>query len=243
MKRKKSIDIIASEAAFETLATFETLEQLNQSVRKYKENYELNKTEIAVLDILHRFSAKYKGVSFLCKNKIGELIGKSRRTIIRVCKRLETLGIIRQHEMKRSKDMQQTSNAIVIQPIVTQEERENVTPIKQDLAKTNKQNTKVRTQAPIKPSWIPSAFYEYLAYHFGSIRDIETYWRSVHAITYRMTNLTTEDKVEIGIESFNALKTKRRKLNKPIAYFVGTVKRKARQRYVINLSDEGFIIS
>jgi hypothetical protein len=154
----KKINIIASTEAFENLATFESIEQLNEAVRYYKR--ELNKTELAVLDQLHRYSAKYKGVSFLCKNKIAELIGKSRRTVIRVCHRLEALGIIRQVPMKRASDMQQTSNAIVIQPVtsnqiaevpkmeqrafslspngeplsanVTQEPSENVTPVRQN---------------------------------------------------------------------------------------------------------------
>lgn len=147
----KRIDIVASEATFETLETFETIEQLNETVREYKCKYKemLTNTEISVLDILHRYSAKYKGVSFLCKNTIGKLVGKSRRTIIRVCQRLEELGIIKQHAMKRASDMQQTSNAIVILPvprevenksqdaIVTQEPAENVTPVKPLPLKTN----------------------------------------------------------------------------------------------------------
>lgn len=154
----KRIDIVASEATFEKLGTFETIEQLNETVRNHKETQALNKTELAVLDLLHRYSAKYKGVSFLCKNTIGKLVGKSRRTIIRVCQRLEELGIIKQHAMKRASDMQQTSNAIVIQPAnvttslhseakipdvgeneahVTQEPAENVTPKRQTPIKTN----------------------------------------------------------------------------------------------------------
>lgn len=128
----KKINVVACAEAFENLSTFESIEQLNEAVRYYKR--ELNKTELSVLDLLHRYSAKYKGVSFLCKNKIAELIGKSRRTVIRVCQRLEALGIIRQVPMKRASDMQQTSNAIVIQPVVTQEVSENVTPVRQNLS-------------------------------------------------------------------------------------------------------------
>jgi DNA-binding Lrp family transcriptional regulator len=116
---KKSITIIASEETYQNLSTFKDITELNEAVRSYKEQFadQLNKTQVAVLDVLHRYSAKYKGVSFLSKNKIGELIGKSRITIIRACKGLEALGIIKQFEMKRSSDMQQTSNAIVIQPV------------------------------------------------------------------------------------------------------------------------------
>jgi hypothetical protein len=138
----KKINIIASAEVFENLSTFESIEQLNETVREYNCQYKeiLTNTELALLDVLHRYSAKYKGVSFMCKNKIAELIGRSRRTVIRLCQRLEALDIIRQVPMKRASDMQQTSNAIVIQPVkvvdvdhnVTQEVRENVTPVKQN---------------------------------------------------------------------------------------------------------------
>jgi hypothetical protein len=149
----KKITIIASAESFENLATFESIEQLNETVREYKCQFKetLTNTELALLDILHRYSAKYKGVSFMCKNKIAELIGKSRRTVIRLCQRLEALGIIRQVPMKRASDMNQTSNAIIIQPVksddvvvfenrptsddsanVTQEPAENVAPVRQN---------------------------------------------------------------------------------------------------------------
>ncbi|YCA46511.1 helix-turn-helix domain-containing protein (plasmid) [Bacillus sp. JZ8] len=116
---KKAIEIIANEDTYKNLSTFKNIDQLNKTVRAHKETFndELNKTQIAVLDLLHRYSAKYTGVSFLTKNKMANLLGKSRRTIIRACQALESLNIIKQHEMKRRSDMQQTSNAIVIQPI------------------------------------------------------------------------------------------------------------------------------
>ncbi|USK70185.1 helix-turn-helix domain-containing protein [Peribacillus asahii] len=134
---KKRIEIIATAKSFANLATFKTMNQLNEAVRHYKRLFadELNKTELAVLDLLAQYSCKYPGVSFLRKTKLGELIGKSRRTMIRVCKRLEALGIIRQYEMKRTSDMQQTANAIVIQAPVTQEQAESVTPKNSDSLK------------------------------------------------------------------------------------------------------------
>jgi DNA-binding Lrp family transcriptional regulator len=130
--------LLASEETYRNLSSFESVDQLNESIRKHSAN--LTGTMAAVLDVLSRHSCKYPGVSFLTKTNIGKLVGKSRRTIIRVCQRLEEQGIIRQYEMKRSSDMQQTSNAIVILPVkicdvaqnqapVTQAPSENVTPI------------------------------------------------------------------------------------------------------------------
>lgn len=120
---KRRIEIVACTESYQNLSSFDSIEQLNETVRAYKEKLQgmLNKTELAVLDQLHRYSAKYKGVSFLTKNHIAELVGRKRRTIVYICNRLEELGVIKQLEMKRTSDMRQTSNAIVIQPI--QEEK------------------------------------------------------------------------------------------------------------------------
>jgi DNA-binding Lrp family transcriptional regulator len=127
---KQCISIVASEETYMNLKPFEDIKQLNKAVRTYKEQYqgELSKTAVSVLDILHRYAAKFTGVSFLTKNNIASMLGKSRRTIIRVCQQLEQLGIIRQYEMKRKSDMKQTSNAIVIQPI----QKENVTQVESE---------------------------------------------------------------------------------------------------------------
>ncbi|MGG1330468.1 HTH domain-containing protein [Bacillus tropicus] len=123
MKKKQAITIIASEETYENLASFQTIDELNDTVRAYKKQYanQLNKNQVAVLNHLHRYSAKYLGVSFRTKNHIAEALHISRRTVIRACQHLESLGIIKQLEMKRKSDMQQTSNAIMIQPIHTVE--------------------------------------------------------------------------------------------------------------------------
>jgi len=133
--RKQAITIISNEETFSNLQTFESVKELNKAVKYYKQKYqnELKKNDIRVLEHLRRYSCKYPGVSFQTKNNIAEALGLVRITIIRICKKLEKLGIIKQFEMKRKSDMRQTSNAIVIQPIpkkgnVTQEKSENVTP-------------------------------------------------------------------------------------------------------------------
>lgn len=95
----------------------QSIDQLNKSVRAHKRNHKLSDTERAVLDVLAQYSCKDVGKSWLAKSTIAQLVGKSRRTVIRVCNRLESLGIIRQYERKReSGDRRQTSNLIVIVP-------------------------------------------------------------------------------------------------------------------------------
>lgn len=133
---KKTIEFLACPETYKKLQLFSTCEELDASIFNHlkDENNRLTKTMIEVLKLIGRYSLKYMGVSFLSKNKIGELTGKSRRTVIRVCQKLEEFGMIRQYALKRKSDNQQTSNAIVILPHqqkqnVTQEKMQNVTPL------------------------------------------------------------------------------------------------------------------
>lgn len=122
---KKRIDVIASETSFHNLSTFKEVEELNKTVRTYRDTIRMSikRTDvqsklIALLEILKRHSCKYVGVSFLCKNRIAEKMEVSYKTVQRLMKKLVNLGMIRQVSMKRKKDMLQTANAIIIQPIV-----------------------------------------------------------------------------------------------------------------------------
>lgn len=254
MKRKKSIDIVASEATFETLGTFETLEGLNEAVRNHKESQELNNTELAVLDILHRYSAKFKGVSFLCKNTIGKLVGKSRRTIIRVCQRLEELGIIRQYAMKRASDMQQTSNAIVIHPAkiegvfvnephVTQEPAENVTPIRQPLAKTN---TVINNTYPdgVAPA-TPYAQFKNTVGYFVNVDETEfskltnkLYGIYLAQISYIRNCYKSNELLDCGIEAITTAfqATKRKPIRNMAGYYHGVLDRLLDRLYLEELT-------
>lgn len=212
-----------------------SIEELNETVREHKLRNQLSVTERAVLDILSQYSCKTIGESFLAKSTIADLVGKSRRTIIRVCNRLELLGIIQQHKrMRQTGDHRQTSNLIVILPVkscVTPECHSEEAP---SINSKTKNITKERTAA--KPAWIPAAFFGLLESHIDSVKEIEDYWRSVHATTYRM-DLPQHDKEQLAIHAFMAMKAKRRQLRKPIAFFTGVVKRMAQQRYVTGLFD------
>jgi hypothetical protein len=225
----KRIEIIANEIAFSNLATFENIDQLNETVRTYKRQLELNKTELAVLDLLHRYSAKYKGVSFLCKNKIGELIGKSRRTIIRVCQRLESLGVIRQLPMKRASDMQQTSNAIVIQPVksedvfvsVTQEPAETVTPIKQ--------NNSLKQKPYIHNTYLASPYVKFKDFVSNFVDDqkltSKLYGIYLAQSSYIRDVYDSGELFNIGLQALKTtfLATKRKKLRNITGYYHGTI--------------------
>jgi DNA-binding Lrp family transcriptional regulator len=128
---KKNIEIIAGETAYASLTSFETIDQLNQTVHQYKDminamelRQDLKRNLLTVMEYLKRHSCKFFGVSFKGKRKIAADLEMSDKTITRLCKRLEVLGFIKQYAMKRSSDMQQTSNAIVIQPAKTENVRQ-----------------------------------------------------------------------------------------------------------------------
>ena len=122
---KKRIDVIATKESFHNLSTFKKVEELNKTVRAYRDTIRMyiKRTDvqsklIALLEILKRHSCKYVGVSFLCKNSIADMMEVSYKTVQRLMTKLVDLGMVKQVAMKRTKDMLQTSNAIIIQPIV-----------------------------------------------------------------------------------------------------------------------------
>ncbi|MED3466574.1 helix-turn-helix domain-containing protein [Bacillus thuringiensis] len=132
MKKKPAITIIASIETYENLETFQTINELNDTMRAHKKQHKLNKTQLAVLHHLHQHSVKYLGVSFKSKKKIAEDLNISRRSVIRACQHLESLGIIKPLETKRKSDKRQTSNVIIIQPIIAEDQIVTPKPAKND---------------------------------------------------------------------------------------------------------------
>ncbi|OUB00995.1 cytosolic protein [[Bacillus thuringiensis] serovar konkukian] len=125
MMKKKRINVVAQEESYHNLATFTDVEELNKVVRTYRDvirssvkRADVQARLITLLEMLKRHSCKYVGVSFLCKNSIADMMEVSYKTIQRLMKKLVDLEMIKQVAMKRKKDMLQTSNAIIIQPIV-----------------------------------------------------------------------------------------------------------------------------
>ncbi|MHA2896127.1 cytosolic protein [Bacillus cereus] len=122
---KKRIDVIATKESFDNLSSFKNVEELNKTIRAYRDTIRMSikRTDvqsklITLLEILKCHSCKYVGVSFLCKNRIAKMMDVSYKTVQRLMNKLVDLEMITQVAMKRKKDMLQTSNAIIIQPII-----------------------------------------------------------------------------------------------------------------------------
>ncbi|MED2760735.1 helix-turn-helix domain-containing protein [Bacillus thuringiensis] len=233
MKKKQAITILASIETYENLVSFQNLKELNDTVRAYKEQFadRLNKNQLAVLNHLHTHSCKYFGISFKSKKKIAESLGISRRTVIRACQHLELLGIIKQLEMKRKSDMRQTSNIIVIQPIITKEEFVTEAPtktveichtkkittktLKQKIKDINKRNTNSTDTIPEKnvqqanfiAHWVPERFAFLASAYYSKAKTIQEFWRVVKQCN-RVVNHTTgetafdkEQELHIGVQA------------------------------------------
>ncbi|PFJ18187.1 cytosolic protein [Bacillus cereus] len=219
MEKKKSITIIAGNETYENLTTFKTIDELNKTVRAYKEKFtdQLNKTQLAVLNKLHNYSSKFFGVSFRTKKHIAEDLNISRRTVIRVCLHLESLGIIKQLKMKRKSDMRQTSNAIVIQPIIVEEQVVTQAPVKnEEKCHTNKTTTKTLKQnikdinkrnsnennttleknikeADFVAHWVPERFVSLVRSFYSDSKTIQELWKVVRQCN-KVTNFSTGNK-------------------------------------------------
>ncbi|MDP1421059.1 helix-turn-helix domain-containing protein [Peribacillus simplex] len=110
---KKRIDVIANEESYNNLSTFTDIEELNITVRVYRDTIRMSikRTDvqarlIALLEVLKRHIYKQIGVSYMCKNTIADKLEVSYKTVQRVMKKLEDLGMIRQstHEEKKRYD-------------------------------------------------------------------------------------------------------------------------------------------
>jgi hypothetical protein len=100
--------------------TFESKQELNHHVRQHEKanSNELTASQRDVLRFIARYSVKYSGASHLKASTIAEGTDKSERTIRRILKTLESLGIIARIKTTRPKSGGSGANIIVIQPFV-----------------------------------------------------------------------------------------------------------------------------
>ncbi|PGT62258.1 cytosolic protein [Bacillus cereus] len=221
MERKR-IDIVASKESFHNLSTFKEVEKLNKTIRTYRDNIRMSIKRtgaqsklITLLEILKRHSCKYVGVSFLCKNSIATMMEVSYKTVQRLMKKLVDLEMIKQVAMKRTKDMLQTSNAIIIQPIVEEVSDKvdakgptkcptiKTTPVslKQNIKDINKRNSNEDSNTPDEnieqanfvAHWVPERFVSLTSSFYSESKTIQELWKVVRQCN-KVTNFSTGDK-------------------------------------------------
>ncbi|KYD08030.1 helix-turn-helix domain-containing protein [Caldibacillus debilis] len=222
---------------------FKSIKDLNAAVAAHKRNHKLTKTEIAVLDVLARYSCKNIGKSWLAKNTIARLVGKSRRTVIRACNRLETLGIIRQYERRRETgDRRQTSNLIVIQPAA-------VTPAMshQEAQSRNVKNNYLHNTYAPQPQPNPSfydRFRNLIDSTLGNVdkRLIYRLYGVYKAHSTPLLRFEAFDRAKIETIGWQALKTaimatKRKKIRDLAGYFNGVLDRMLDRLYFDEITE------
>ncbi|HDR7393900.1 helix-turn-helix domain-containing protein [Bacillus toyonensis] len=219
---KKRIDVVANKEAFRNLSPFIELEELNKTIRTYRDNIRMSikRTDvqsklITLLEILKRHSCKYVGVSFLCKNSIAEKMEVSYKTVQRLMKKLVDLKMVKQVAMKRTKDMLQTSNAIIIQPIVEEVSdkvgiksptkcptiKTKPVSLKQNIKDINKRNSNENSntpeenieQADFVAHWVPERFVSLVSSFYHESKTIQELWKVVRQCN-RVINHETGDK-------------------------------------------------
>ncbi|MHB0799050.1 helix-turn-helix domain-containing protein [Bacillus thuringiensis] len=221
MERKR-IDVIATKESLHNLSSFKDVEELNKVVRTYRDvirtsvkRVDVQARLITLLDILKRHSCKYVGVSFLCKNSIADMIGVSYKTVQRLMKKLVDLEMIKQVAMKRKKDMLQTSNAIIIQPIVEEVSNKvaakspakcptiktKPVSLKQNIKDINKRNSNENSNiseenikdANFVAHWVPERFISLVGSFYSESKTIQELWKVVRQCN-KIINHTTGDK-------------------------------------------------
>ncbi|CCW08229.1 hypothetical protein [Bacillus sp. GeD10] len=219
---KKRIDVIATKESFHNLSSFKDVEELNKTIRTYRDNIRMSikRTDvqsklITLLEILKRHSCKYVGVSFLCKNSISDMMEVSYKTVQRLMKKLVDLEMIKQVAMKRKKDMLQTSNAIIIQPIVEEvsnkEDAKSPTKcptiktkpvsLKQNIKDINKRNSNENSNTPEEnieqanfvAHWVPERFVSLVSSFYSESKTIQELWKVVRQCN-KTINFSTGDK-------------------------------------------------
>ncbi|MBT2717571.1 helix-turn-helix domain-containing protein [Bacillus sp. ISL-57] len=208
---KKRIDVIANDESYNNLSSFTDIEELNKTVRVYRDiiRVDIKRTDvqsrlITLLELLKRHSCKQIGVSYMCKNTIAAKLEISYKTVQRLMKKLEDLGMIRQVPMKRKKDMMQTANAIIINPV--KDKMSGKTPVKLSkkcpaiktttfFLKQNIKNNKRKAvaqfshvdnslenslkQANFVAHWVPGVFSNLVGSFYEKAETIQEFWKVI----------------------------------------------------------------
>ena len=222
---KKYINVIANEEAYRNLSTFTQIEELNKTVRVYRDiirasikRVDVQDRLITLLELLKRYSCKQVGVSYMCKNTIADMLELSYKTIQRLMKKLVDLDMIKQISMKRKKDMMQTANAIIIQPVkeeVTDKTTSKLTEkcptiktttssLKQNIKNINKRNSVAFSpivdksvdkisKANFVAHWVPDRFANLASSYYQEAKSIQEFWKVVKQCN-RIVDYSTNDR-------------------------------------------------
>lgn len=143
----------SSISTFQSLQSFNSLEELNESIKYAFKNLShfMTPTTKKILGLLSKYSVKYLGVSMLAKSTIANELNVDIRTVRRSFRQLEELGLISSYRLRRaSGDRRESSSAVVIAKLVSINVRANVLAKKQNINLKDLNNNTNTTDAPIQ---------------------------------------------------------------------------------------------
>lgn len=102
---------------FSSYQTFQTIEELNASVKHFESLYDLTDAIKAVLNTIKLHSKRYFGVCWLRKEKIAQKAKVSMSTVDRAIKGLKETGFLTVMPFKHTKFGRQTHNVYILNPL------------------------------------------------------------------------------------------------------------------------------
>lgn len=208
--------------------TFNDVHELNHHVKQHEQAHynELNATDRSILRFIARYSVKYSGASHLKVATIAEAVEKSERTVGRVLKRLESLGIIRRIGTIRPKSGGKGASIIQILPYMSERmsdsevtEKATQATDKRPLSeneplhkrynsitrtrdeKASHQNEEVASKRGLRTA-IPTPIYEALAPYYDARGLYDTYGILLRAKASIDRNITLEQYADDYIDVF-----------------------------------------
>lgn len=103
--------------AFSSYQTFQTVDELNATVKKFVAVYDLTDAIKAVLNTIKLHSKRYFGVCWLRKEQIAKKAGVSMSTVDRAIKGLKESKFLTVKPFKHTKFGRQTHNVYILNPI------------------------------------------------------------------------------------------------------------------------------
>ncbi|MDP4550849.1 helix-turn-helix domain-containing protein [Alkalihalobacillus macyae] len=232
---------------YERYQSFQTLEALNEGVRKalYFHADKLNKTAVTVLKTISRYSCKIPGVSWLKAATLAELIEKSEKTIRRALKTLEQLGIIQRIPTVRAKGGRGYDVCIIRANIVDdQSQLSSRSDLESPCASKDERSSRTKETAILKakiirqgsaqmdytfaPANVPEEFVKAVRPFFGDAPTIYSLWgRVIIAHRHAGIQASVYDAVDTAIVAFKQtiFSAKAGRLRGTVtAYYYGTLR-------------------
>ncbi|MTW85101.1 winged helix-turn-helix transcriptional regulator [Virgibacillus dakarensis] len=143
-------------------ATFNSTQELNHNVTQHEKAHQdaLNATDRNILRFISRYSVKYSGASHLKVATIAQGVEKSERTVRRVIRRLEALGIVEKVGTSRKKSGGDGANIYRILPYLSERMTERAVDEK---ARRTTEGTSKRGSEPLRKH-----YYKYVLDTAGS---------------------------------------------------------------------------